>query len=483
MTFENLLLIIEWLCLAYFIALNGGYLFLTILSLAILPRYIQRQTFQKMPHAHTGHEPPISIVVTAYNEEAVIISSVKALFQLNYPQYEIVVVNDGSKDKTLDLLKEYFDLEPFPMAFRQRLKHKPVRGIYQSRKHPNLRVVDKINGGCKADAANAGINATRYGLYMPLDADTILERECLNLLVQPYLFDPKMVAVGGNVRIANGCQFKDGLLVKVGLSRNWFALCQTLEYLRAFLTSRIGWSAINSLPLISGAFGLFHKETVVEIGGYFHQTLGEDMDLILRIHRELRLKGRPYSVTSVADSACWTEVPESLAVLKKQRVRWQRGLFDSLWLNRKLLFHPKSGGVGWLSFPFLLFLEGISPIIEVGGLIFMFACWIFGYWSWSGFLVMMFFAFGTGFVLTIACLLVEEVCFKTYPKIRDVLLLFVVAFLENFGYRQLQSFWRLEGTWKWIKKDEFKWGDMTRVASWAQTSATVQPSKTPPPAA
>lgn len=478
----DLVQVVQWFFLAYFVALNGIYLFLTIIALGVLPRFIQKQVIHQFPQSQTGFEPPVSLIVTAYNEEAVIVPTVRALFQLDYPEYEILIVNDGSKDNTLGLLTAEFDLEPVPVAFRQRINHKPVKAIYQSKTFPNLRVIDKENGGSKADASNAGINGARFGLFMPLDADTILERDCLKLMVQPYLLNPDTVGVGGNVRILNGCQVQDGSLTKIGLPKNWLALFQVLEYTRAFLSGRVGWNYLNSLPLISGAFGLFKKESVIEVGGYSHKSLGEDMDLVLRIHRHYRLKKKPYRVDFVVDPVCWTEAPESFGILRKQRVRWQRGLFDCLWENRKLLFHPRSGGVGWGSFPFLLFLEGISPLFEVFGHLFFIVCWYLGIINAEGAFAFLMLSFGTGFLLSVSSILLEEITFQTYPRKKDLLILIFAAFVENFGYRQLMTFWRLEGTIKWLLRTKSSWGAMTRNASWAAPSSTAPAAKPALPA-
>jgi cellulose synthase/poly-beta-1,6-N-acetylglucosamine synthase-like glycosyltransferase len=474
----NLIQIIQWFFLGYFVALNGIYLVLTIISLAVLPRFIQKQVIHTFPQSETGFEPPVSLVVTAYNEQAVIVPTVRALLQLEYHDYEILVVNDGSKDDTLQVLIDEFDLEAMPVAFRQRIKHKPVRAVYQSKTYGNLRVIDKENGGCKADASNAGINGARYGLFMPLDADTILDRNCLHLMVQPYLFNPDTIGVGGNVRILNGCEVQDGNLTKIGLPKNRLALFQVLEYTRAFLSGRVGWNYLDSLPLISGAFGLFNKEAIVEVGGYSHKSLGEDMDLVLRLHRHFRLNKKPYRIDFVVDPVCWTEAPETFSVLRKQRVRWQRGLFDCLWENRKLLFHPRGGGVSWLSFPFLLFLEGISPILEVFGYLFFAVCYFLGFVSGDGAAAFFLLSFGTGFLLSISSILLEELTFQTYPRKKDLMILIFGAFIENFGYRQLMSWWRLEGTIKWILRTESSWGAMTRNASWSAPAALNE--KTPP---
>ncbi len=477
--FSHLISAIQFFCFAYFLGLNGIYLALGIISLYTLPRYIKRQSIHRLPQMQTGFEPMVSLVVTSFNEEPVIVPAIYALLQLDYPEFEIIIVNDGSTDNSLGVLTEEFKLEKFPAAFRQRIKHKPVRGVYQSTIYPNLRVIDKENGGCKADASNAGINGARYGLFMPLDADTILDRDCLKYLVQPFLLNPKTVAVGGTVRILNGCEVRDGVLTKIALPNNWLAAFQVLEYMRAFIAGRVGWTTIDALPLISGAFGLFNKEAVIEVGGYSTETLGEDMELVLRMHKHYRLRDIPYRVDFVADPIAWTEAPESFAVLRKQRVRWQRGLFDSLWLDRKLFFHPKSGLIGWLSLPFLLFLEGMSPIVEFAGYLFFIIGTIFGWFSLMGVISFLLLSLGTGILLTTISLVIEEKCFQTYPRTMDLVKLFLIGIIENIGYRQLMTLWRLEGTYKWIMRTEAKWGAMTRSAAWASTPAAPPPSVAP----
>ncbi|HEX8196385.1 MAG TPA: glycosyltransferase [Pyrinomonadaceae bacterium] len=457
---------LQWICLLFFVGLNLGYILLNVLSYLSLPRYIKRQVLAHLPEPHTSFGLPISIVIAAYNEESVVAASIRSLLQLNYPNFEIVVVNDGSKDNTLEVLKKEFELVKMPVTFRRRVKHQTVRGVYQSAQYQELRVIDKENGGAKSDAINAGINAARFSLFLPLDADTILERDSLRLMVQPFLENPHTIATGGSVRIANGCEVSGGYLTRVGVPGNLIALFQIIEYFRAFLFGRVGWSAINALPLISGAFGLFHKESVISVGGYRHDTLGEDMELVLRLHREFRLKGKPYRITFVADAACWTEAPESLKVLKRQRVRWQRGLMESLSMNRQLFFHPKSGFLGWLTLPFLLIFEGLSPVIEVGGYVAMLFCFIFGFISLKAFAAFMLLAIGLGLLLSFTSILLEEISFRTYPKTKHLLVLFGGAILENLGYRQLNAFWRLEGLIRWLMKSEAKWGNMTRTASW-----------------
>lgn len=479
MNWIRLFSLIQWLCFGYFVVLNAVYLSLSILSFIALSRRLRRQSIYHLPRTQTTHEPPISLVVTAYNEEAVIVSSVQALLQLDYPEFEIVVVNDGSKDRTLEVLTQAFALEVFPEAFRARLPHRPVRAVYRSQRFPRLRVIDKENGGSKADAANAGIDGARYGHFCPLDADTILERDSLRRMVQPFMSDPRTIAVGGTVRIANGCQVTQGVLTRIGMPRSWVARFQVVEYLRAFLCGRVGWATLDALPLISGAFGLFHKESVIAVNGYDAKSLGEDMDMVLRLHRHFRLHGRPYRVTFVADPACWTEAPESLAVLKRQRVRWQRGLFDCLWANRELFFNRKSGAVGWLALPFLLFFESVGPIFEVAGYFVMLFSFLWGWLAWQPFLIVLCLSLGTGLFLSFAALLLEEMSFHTYPRLKDLGILALAVIVENFGFRQLTALWRLEGTVRWLMGSESHWGEMTRVASWQNTTEVkpVPPSE------
>ena len=466
----NLIELVQWFYLFYFIGLNSTYGILGLISLFVLPRYIQKQSAQRLPHSETGFEPPISLIVTAYNEAPVIIPATEALRQLDYREFEIVIVNDGSTDNMMDLLKKKYDLEVFPAAIRESIDHQPIKAVYQSKIHSNIRVVDKENGGCKADASNAGINAAKYGLFMPLDADTILERDCLKLLIQPYLLNAETIAVGGSVRILNGCEVENGFLTKVSFPKNWYARFQVLEYGRAFLNGRVGWNFFDALPLISGAFGLFKKEAVVEVGGYSNTSLGEDMDLVLRLHRHFRLKDIPYRVDFVSDATCWTEVPYGYDILKKQRVRWQRGLFDCIWENRKLLFHPRSGGVGWGSMPFLLFMEGLSPFIELFGYFFFVIAYYLGLVSLEGTLAFFFLSFISGFVISMSTVLLEELIFQTYPEKKDLYTMIACAFIENFGYTQINSVWRLEGTLKWILNTKKSWGMMARSAEWNKSA-------------
>lgn len=465
MWLETLISVSEWLFLLYLLGLTAGYLMLDVVAAVHLRRYMEERSLGSLPHGYTGFEPQISLLVPAFNEAATIASSIKSLLQLSYSEFEIVVINDGSKDNTLEVLIEHFGLIPFPEAYDHRLTTKPIKTIYHAPAHPNLRVIDKENGG-KADALNAGINISLYPLFCCIDADSILQRDSLRLAVQPFLDDPRTIACGGTVRVANGCEVTNGFLTKVGLPTNILALFQIVEYLRAFLFGRLGWSPINAMLIISGAFGLFHKDTVIGIGGYRHDTIGEDMELVVRLHRHLRLNGTPYRITFAPDPICWTEAPEDLTTLKNQRIRWQRGLCESLARNLDLFCHPKGGAVGWLAFPFMVLFEWLGPVIEVFGYLFVTAGFLLGFVSFNVWVVLLVAAISLGILLSVSAFLLEEMSFHVYPKPRHVLLLLLGAILENFGYRQLNSFWKLIGLYRWLIGKKATWGAMTRKASW-----------------
>ncbi|MGQ0383242.1 MAG: glycosyltransferase family 2 protein [Gammaproteobacteria bacterium] len=464
MTLRAFLEAVQWGFLGYFILLNLIYLGLAFIALFGLRRYMGGISAAERVYSHL--QMPVSLVVPAYNEAATIATSVRALLQLRYQHFEVIIVNDGSKDETLEVLKREFDLRPFPEAYRVQIRTQPVRGVYRSLKHPNLRVVDKENGGGKADATNAGINAARHPIFYCGDADSILDPASLEHVVRPFLEDPRTVACGGTVRIINGCKVRGGVLEQVGLPKNPLALVQVVEYLRAFLGGRLGWSAINGMLIVSGAFGVFHRDTVVAAGGFRADVIGEDMEMTVRLHRTLSARGQRYRVAFIPDPVCWTDAPEDLGTLAKQRKRWQRGLAESLWTNRKLCFARGSGAAGWLAYPFFVLFELLSPLIEVGGLLVMGAAFALGMMTGAGFLAFLTAALALGLMLSTTALLLEELSFHTYPKARHVLVLFVVAIFENIGYRQLMAIWRLQALYGWLRGSKIHWGVMKRRADW-----------------
>lgn len=464
---------IDWLWwlqvffIGYFLALNGGYLALNLLSMVSLRGYMRQRSALGDEAPYLGVEPPISLLVPGYNEEATIRTSVRSMLQLQYPDFELVVINDGSSDRTLEVLREEFDLVLHAQPTRRTLDHKPIRGVYRSRRYANLRVIDKENGG-KADALNAGINAARHSLFCAVDADSILQRDSLLRVVQPFLEDERTVAAGGTVRLANGSEVRGGFLVRAGLPANWVARFQIVEYLRAFLLGRLGWSPLNAVLIISGAFGLFNRERVLAVGGYSTRTVGEDMELVVRLHRWHRERRIPYRIRYLPDPICWTEAPEDLGTLGRQRSRWQRGLAESLTRHAPLALSPRAGAAGLLAWPFMTLFELVGPLIELAGYVVMIGGFALGLISPAALVVFLLVAIGMGILLSVNGLLLETLSFRVYARKRDMLLMFAMAVFENLGYRQLNTLWRCRGMWQWFSRRKHNWGVMRRSGTWGQ---------------
>lgn len=461
---DNLITIAQLSFIGYFLLLTLVYAILNVISFIVIRRYMRRYDNPLLPGSFGPLLPPVSVLVPAYNEELSIVASIKSILQMEYPRFEVVVINDGSKDNTLAQLTEAFGLKPYHEAYREQLTTQPIRQLYRSERYPQLRVIDKDNGG-KADSLNAGINASRYPLFCAVDADSIMQRDSLDKIARPFIDEPETVAVGGSIRVANGSTIRHGLLHKVALPKSLLARLQIVEYLRAFLFGRMGWSPLNGMLIISGAFGLFRKKAVLACGGYQANTVGEDMELVTRLHQHMNQRNQPYKITFVPDPVCWTEAPEDLTTLKNQRIRWQRGLLESLTKNFGLMWSAKGKAAGWLAFPFMLFFEGIGPLIE------LLAYVLTGYFFAAGLvdveftLAFLIAAFGFGIFISIFSLILEELTFRTYQSKRDLMRLILVAILENFGYRQLNSWWRLRGLWQFARGRRHNWGKMKRVGS------------------
>lgn len=469
--------VLEHFFVGYLALMAAGYLVLNLLSVSALERYVHRVRPDDGLMAFDQVAPPVSILVPAYNEEGSIVSSVRSLLQLTYPEFEIIVVNDGSKDGTLDSLIDGFQLAPIDEPHRHPLKTAEIRQIYRSRIFPNITVVDKQNGG-KADALNAATNLARFPYLCSVDADSILQRDSMKRVMRAFLNDPTTIAAGGTIRIANGCRVKDGFLQQVGLPRSPLALFQIVEYFRAFLFGRMGWHPLNGLLIISGAFGVFRRDALERIGGYKTDTVGEDMDLVVRLHREYKQSGEPYRIAFVPDPICWTEAPEDVKTLCTQRARWQRGLGESLSRNAGLMFSRRGGAAGWLAYPFMTVFELLSPLVELCGYIGLITAWLTGAIDPSSALAFLALAVGLGVMLSVSALLLEEASFHLYQSSRQLWTLIAVAVIENFGYRQLVSAMRLIGFLKWATGSKASWGTMKRSGNW-QTKAAVDSIEQP----
>jgi cellulose synthase/poly-beta-1,6-N-acetylglucosamine synthase-like glycosyltransferase len=431
--------------LAYFVLLNGYYFVTSVLSFRALRRHARSlNATDTADLIRFGGAPPVSVLVPAYNEAANCLATIRSLLDLEYPDYEILFINDGSTDRTIELIREAYALEPAFRVTTSRLGKGKVRAVYQSRTMPRLWVIDKENGG-KPDALNTGLDYSQTPLFCALDADTALERDALLRLCRSFLEHGDTVAAGGIVRVANGSTFEDGHVREVRLPDGLLARLQVVEYLRAFLAGRMGWSSMDVLLIVSGAFGMFRREVVVAAGGYSSRTVGEDMELIVRLHRHLREKKQKYRISFVPDPVAWTEVPESLSVLGHQRDRWQRGLLQSLSAHRTMLFSPKYGRIGMVAFPYFWFMEGFGPVIEFLGYVAFAVAILFG-WAAPEFVVaFLLLAIFSGIALSLAAVGLEELSFRRYSRTRDFARLLMLSVVENFGYRQYLAMARFKG--------------------------------------
>ena len=447
----------------FFVGINITYTTLLLLSVREILYHMRHNRFTDYRSiVQSELTPPVSILAPAYNEEATIIQSVKSLLKLSYGKYEVVVINDGSKDGTLAQLIENFKMYRSHQVYHPMIEAKPVRGMYKSRlpEYRNILVVDKENGG-KADALNVGINVARFEFICCIDADSLLEEDALQRVMKTFLEDNDVVAVGGIVRIANGCEVVNGKVVSVGLSHKLVPIFQVVEYFRAFLCGRMSWQGINGLLIISGAFGLFKRSAVLEVGGYRQDSVGEDMELVCRIHRTKREKGEQYRIVFVPDPVCWTEAPETLKVLSRQRNRWHRGLLDTMLIHRKMLFNPNYGVVGLAAMPYFVLVELLGPVIEFFGYVAMVVLFFLG--ALNTHIAVLFFivALCYGVMYSVAAILLEELSFQRYPKPRDLAVLLSFGVIENFGYRQITAWWRVKAFWDYFRGKK-QWGKMQR---------------------
>jgi len=448
--------------LFYFVALNSIYLILFLISLVEVLKFVRRTFFSDYRQIMQSNMTwPISILIPAADEEKTIIETVRSMLMINYGEFEIIVINDGSNDRTLRKLIDVYELRRTDRPYRRTIPTGELRAVYGSLAHPNLTVVDKEKGG-KADALNVGINLARYPLFCSIDADSIIEDNALLRVVKPFMEKPiETIAAGGIVRIVNGCEVKDGRVTRIALSDRALPILQVVEYLRAFLTGRVGWSNLQSLLIISGAFGIYKKQEVVEIGGYTHDTDTEDLELVVRLHEHMRRKKQPYRVVFVPDPVCWTEAPETLSVLARQRNRWHRGLLQTLWLHKRMLFNPRYGAVGLFAFPYFAVFELLGPFIETLGYLVVIASYLLGILDVQFFLMFLAAAILYGMFLSIAAILLEEISFRRYPGWIDLTKLLAYSVIENFGYRQVLSAMKVKAFWDAIRRRR-AWGHMQR---------------------
>ena len=436
-----------------------------IAQLALAARALAARAVVNEPSAawrrYADSAPPIALLAPAFNEELSIVDSVRSLLALHYPDFEVIVINDGSTDATLARLIDAFELRPVARHFESAAQSQPIRGLWASERQPRLLIADKVNGG-KADALNAGLNLARSPIVCAMDADSLLEPEALLKAVRPFVEDPaRVVAVGGSIRIVNGCEVDFGRVLRVRAPKNIWALFQTVEYLRAFLLGRLAWSRLGALTIISGAFGLFRRDMALAVGGYSRDTVGEDMELVMKLHRHCLEARRPYRIVFEAEPVCWTEAPETHAGLARQRARWQRGALETFARHEDMLFNPRYGAIGLIGMGHMLLVDVLGPVTEVMGYLLLPLFAALGLLSYDYFKAFLCLSVGFGVAVSVGALALEESKLRRFPAVSDLLLLLAAAVAENFGYRQLSNVWRLWGTWQHLRKRQ-GWGVIAR---------------------
>lgn len=464
--FEIFVKVYEYFIFFYATALIISYMILAIFSFISINKYKSYNTDLDDEEILTSElAPGISVIAPAYNEEKTIIINVKSLLTLNYPLFEVIIVNDGSKDDTLDLLIKEFDLIEAPFAYVEKIKSKPYRRTFKSQnpKYDILTVVDKENGGTKADAFNAGLNASVFPYYLNTDVDCILARNTLSKMIKPILSSKKrVIAVGATLRMSNNCDIEEGIITRVRPPKALIPRFQELEYIRSYLLGKMGWEFINSVPNVSGGLGMFDKEIAIKAGGYGADSHAEDMDMMTRMAVHMMNNKLEYKIDYIPLSCCWTEGPPNIQILGRQRTRWASGLFQMFYEHRKVLFNPKYKNLGLITFPYVFIFEFLAPIIEAFGIIFAIFLLIFGYVNWNFAPLILFYSYTFAIMISSIVIIWDQMTFKYYNTTREVLGLFFTALIEPFIYHPMIMFFSLKGYFSFITSRELAWGTMTR---------------------
>jgi len=447
------------------LVLFASYFALGYFSVKKLRNYLRRNSYVDYNSVATSPmSPSVSIIAPAFNESANVIDSVKTLMRLHYRNFEIIIVNDGSTDNTFELLKDTFKLKKCNYFFEYKIPCKKIKGIYKStsKEFSKLIVVDKVNGGCKADASNAGINISKNDLVLIMDADSVIEPDSISKLVKPFLEEKKkrVIGTGGVVRIMNSCNVEDGQIKKINLPSQFLPRWQALEYTRAFLLGRMAWSQLDGLLLISGAMGLFNRDILINAGGYDVKAIGEDMEMVIRMRRYMAEKDEKYEVTYVPDPLCWTEVPADYKSLESQRARWARGLVYALRKHKVMFLNKKYGKLGLIGYPFWLFFEWLAPLLAFVGFGFTIYLAIVGSINWGFFALLYLFIYAFAVFMSSWSVLFEELTFHKYERKRDVIRLLAVAFVEPLIYPMIAWF-SVKGNWEYIRGVE-GWGNIVK---------------------
>ncbi len=449
--------------LFYFISLNLFYTALIFIASFAVSRYNNEYLLHRGIRLPLKFIKPFSLLIPAYNEEAVVVESVNSLLSLDFEEYEVIVANDGSTDDTLDRLIKAFKLEEVNIAIQVRYPSKQIRKVYFSRKEPRLIVVDKENGG-KADAQNAAANVARYPYVGAVDSDSLLSHDSMRKLMARFAAQPNFVGVGGIVRLSNGCRIENGKILSVKLPGTLIENVQVVEYLRAFLYGRMGWAHLNILMIISGAFGVFRQDVLAKVSGWNPKALGEDIDIVLKMHRYIHEEKKPFALGFAPDPVCWTQAPHSLKGLSVQRDRWQRGLMQTLFYNIRMFFNPKYRQIGLVGYPYFFIYEMMGGLLEFLSYPIIIICFLLGLVNTPFFVLFMSISLVWGLCVTVMSIALEETSYRRYDKTGDFIKLFAAGIIENFGYRQLHSWWRVKGFFKHIFGVKSGWGAIPRVS-------------------
>lgn len=466
-TVEIIILTVRYIFFIFTIITLVSYIVLAVISIIETIEYMKKNSFVNYSEILSSTiSPSISIIAPAYNESLNIIENVRSLLSSHYVNYDVIIINDGSKDDSLEKLIKAYSLVEVNYLVNEQIKTKPLRrGIFKSTNpaFEKLTVVDKENGG-KADALNMGLNISPNKYVACIDVDCLLMEDALQKMIKPFLenTDKKVIAAGGVIRIANSCIIKEGKLIDVNLPNNLLVQGQILEYLRAFLLGRMAWSRLNGLLVISGAFGLFDKKIAIAVGGYDTNTVGEDMEIIVRMRGYMEDQKQKYKVAYIPDPLCWTEAPDNYKIFISQRNRWTRGTIETLKKHRKIGFNPKYKSMGILSYPYWFFFERMAPIVEVTGLIYFILLAIFKEVRWDYAFAFLIAAYLFSVLFSIIAIISEELTYHQYKKKGIGFKLILITLLEPFVVHPFILYSAIRGNFDYYFNKKKKWGEMVR---------------------
>ncbi|MCF7853047.1 MAG: glycosyltransferase family 2 protein [Simkaniaceae bacterium] len=448
--FTKFLISIQFFFIWYFTILNLVYLFLIVLgSFKVYKRKNEVESEDFTSILHSESLPEITLIIPVYNELDQSVENIRNMTRLTYRYKKIIIVNDGSADDSLNALLETFQMTPIPKLYESPLETQSIRQVYQSKTHPEIILLDKEHGG-KFDASNAGINATTSAYFIVIDADTFIDDIGFKAMIRPILMDDSTVCVGSSIHLKNECELDYNRISTLKFPKTYLVSMQGIEYMRSFLT-RQGWDFFNANFIVAGAFSLFQRDLIVDIGG-FANSVGEDVEIVIKLHRKMKERKQKYKIFHLPDPIAWTMAPETWGELKKQRVRWHLAVLEPLFFHKRMLFNPKYGFIGLVVYPFWLFGEMLDPVIETIGYFYILSTWYLGILNASFFFLYLAMSLGIILLYTIYCLLVEDLGFRKYPSIRSFLLLFTSCLVENIGYHQIGLIWRLQGFIEFFKR-------------------------------